>query len=45
MARTVNALKQLDLGQVYSPREALELVKEAAFAKFDETVDALANEP
>ena len=34
-----NALKQLDLNKVYSPREALELVKEAAFAKFDETVE------
>jgi large subunit ribosomal protein L1 len=34
-----NALKQLDLNKVYSPREALELVKDAAFAKFDETVE------
>jgi len=34
-----NAIKKVDVEKVYSPREALELVKEMAFAKFDETVE------
>lgn len=34
-----NASKKVDSEKVYSPREALELVKELAFAKFDETVE------
>ena len=34
-----NAIKKVDAEKNYSPREALELVKEMAFAKFDETVE------
>jgi large subunit ribosomal protein L1 len=34
-----NALKNIDLEKTYSPREALQLVKESSFAKFDETVE------
>lgn len=33
------AFKQIDREKVYEPREALELVRELAFAKFDETVE------
>ncbi len=35
----VNATKKIDIEKVYSPREALELIKETSFAKFDETVE------
>lgn len=35
----VNARKQIDAEKVYSPKEALQLVKEMHFAKFDETVE------
>lgn len=35
----VNAEKKVDLEKVYSPLEALQLVKDAAYAKFDETVE------
>lgn len=35
----VNAVKKVDAEKVYDPREGLELVKELAFAKFDETVE------
>ncbi len=35
----VNASKKIETDKMYGPREALELVKEAAFAKFDETVE------
>jgi len=34
-----NASKKIEADKVYSPREALELVKEMKFAKFDETVE------
>ena len=34
----VNASKKVDADKFYNPHEALELVKEMAFAKFDETV-------
>ena len=34
-----NAIKNIDLDKTYSPREALQLVKEHSFAKFDETVE------
>jgi len=34
-----NAAKKMDTDKVYSPKEALELVKEMKFAKFDETVE------
>lgn len=34
-----NAKKQLDAEAVYGPMEALELIKELSFAKFDETVE------
>ncbi len=34
-----NALKNIDLEKTYEPREALQLVKESSFAKFDETVE------
>ncbi len=35
----VNASKKIESDKTYDPREALELVKEMAFAKFDETVE------
>ncbi len=35
----VNAVKKVDAEKAYDPREGLELVKELAFAKFDETVE------
>lgn len=34
-----NASKKIDPEKVYSPREALQLVKEISYAKFDETVE------
>ena len=34
-----NAAKKMDTDKAYSPKEALELVKEMKFAKFDETVE------
>jgi large subunit ribosomal protein L1 len=34
-----SAIKSLDLATPYQPRQAIELVKSAAFAKFDETVE------
>jgi large subunit ribosomal protein L1 len=33
-----NALKNIDLEKTYEPKEALKLVKENSFARFDETV-------
>ena len=35
----VNAAKKIEADKIYSPREALELLKEMKFAKFDETVE------
>ncbi|NLC29517.1 MAG: 50S ribosomal protein L1, partial [Chloroflexi bacterium] len=35
----VNASEKVDADKAYNPQEALELVKEMAFAKFDETVE------
>jgi large subunit ribosomal protein L1 len=35
----LEAAKVVDRAQVYSPQEAVELAKKAAFAKFDETVE------
>ncbi|HEY3483871.1 MAG TPA: 50S ribosomal protein L1, partial [Ilumatobacteraceae bacterium] len=35
----VDALKQYDRDQFYTPTEALEIVRKTASAKFDETVD------
>jgi large subunit ribosomal protein L1 len=35
----VNASKKVEADKIYGPREALELVKEMAYAKFDETVE------
>ncbi len=35
----VNAVKKIDNLKLYSPKEALELLKEVHFAKFDETVE------
>lgn len=35
----VESIKVVDRQKAYGPREALELVKEAAYAKFDETVE------
>ena len=34
-----NASKKIDASKVYQPREALQLVKDTHFAKFDETVE------
>ncbi len=34
-----NAIKKIEADKVYGPKEALELVKEMKFAKFDETVE------
>ncbi|MEL7645650.1 MAG: 50S ribosomal protein L1 [Anaerolineaceae bacterium] len=34
-----NALKNIDLEKTYEPKEALKLVKENSFARFDETVE------
>ena len=34
-----NATKKIDAEKIYGPKEALELVKEMKFAKFDETVE------
>jgi large subunit ribosomal protein L1 len=34
-----NAVKTIDIGTRYQPRQAIDLVKSAAFAKFDETVE------
>ena len=34
-----NAIKKIDAEKVYGPKEALDLVKEMKFAKFDETVE------
>ncbi|MCE7871386.1 50S ribosomal protein L1 [bacterium CPR1] len=36
----VDACKQFDANALYSPEEALEIVKKIAFAKFNETVEA-----
>ena len=33
------AAKTRDIATTYQPRQALEIVKKAAFAKFDETVE------
>ena len=33
------AAERVDIGMRYQPRQALELIKESAFAKFDETVE------
>ncbi|HXT17926.1 MAG TPA: 50S ribosomal protein L1 [Gemmatimonadaceae bacterium] len=35
----VNAAKNRDIASTYQPRQALEIVKKAAYAKFDETVE------
>src|SRR5690349_21951231 len=35
----VNAAKNRELASTYQPRQALEIVKKSAFAKFDETVE------
>jgi large subunit ribosomal protein L1 len=35
----VNAAKNRDIASNYQPRQALEIVKKSAFAKFDETVE------
>src|SRR5436305_14547968 len=35
----VNAAKNRDIASSYQPRQALEIVKKSAFAKFDETVE------
>jgi len=35
----VNAAKSRDIATTYQPRQALEIVKKSAFAKFDETVE------
>ncbi len=35
----IDTLKNLDTDKLYEPREALEMVKKVAFAKFDETVE------
>ena len=37
--KLVEALKKVDRLKLYEPREAIELIKELAFAKFDETVE------
>src|SRR4030042_1369274 len=37
--RYVTAVKELDKNKVYSPEEAVALVKKTATAKFDETVE------
>ena len=34
-----NAAKNRDIASTYQPKQALEIVKKAAFAKFDETVE------
>ena len=34
-----NALKDLDLEKIYDPLEAIKILKEKSFVKFDETVD------
>lgn len=34
-----NALEKIDLDKAYDPREAIKLVKETSYAKFDETVE------
>jgi large subunit ribosomal protein L1 len=34
-----NALEKLDQDRAYEPQEAIKLLKETAFAKFDETVE------
>lgn len=34
-----NAMEKIDLDKAYDPREAVKLVKETAYAKFDETVE------
>ena len=36
-----NAAKNRDIAATYQPRQALEIVKKSAFAKFDETVDVV----
>ena len=36
-----NAAKNRDIASTYQPRQALEIVKQSAFAKFDETVDVV----
>ena len=35
------AAKNRELGTAYQPKRALEIVKASAFAKFDETVEAV----
>src|SRR5215212_1343069 len=37
--KLVEALKKVDRLKLYEPQEAVELIKELAFAKFDETVE------
>ena len=34
-----NAAKNRDITSTYQPKQALEIVKKSAFAKFDETVE------
>ena len=34
-----NAAKNRDIATTYQPKQALEIVKKSAFAKFDETVE------
>jgi len=41
--RYLEALKKVEKGKLYEPLEALELIKEMACAKFDETVEAAFN--
>lgn len=33
------AVKRLEEGKLYGPREALDLIPQLSYAKFDETVD------
>jgi large subunit ribosomal protein L1 len=37
--KLTEALKKVDRLKLYQPQEAVELIKELAFAKFDETVE------
>src|SRR5919199_2920502 len=37
--KLADALKKIDRLKLYQPQEAVELLKETAFAKFDETVE------
>tara|TARA_B100000575_G_scaffold79511_1_gene62198 strand:- start:102 stop:791 length:690 start_codon:yes stop_codon:yes gene_type:complete len=38
-----NFLNDLDLNKVYEPHEAIKIIKQKAFAKFDETIDVSIN--